>query len=125
MKNPKLTPAGVTEKTVALYALSNQDLEAQAVLIRASLASWMAANFDLTQDQFDFIGSMEDSFRDNFSDQIAIAIEHKWPIIYKPGKRNVGVLGSKWLKGKEESQTNSIASEGMGYIGALIVETGY
>ncbi len=63
-----------------LYALTNADLDAQAVAIRTGLSAWMDLNFELQPSQLQFINSLETKAVRWLAEQTAFAIENRLPI---------------------------------------------
>ena len=77
MAQQPFTPAGVTAKQTELNALSQQDLETQAGLIRSNFQSWISTNFTLDQAQQTYLNGINSEFIVLASALTAYAVENK------------------------------------------------
>jgi len=80
MAQEPLTPAGVQQKQDDLYALSNNQLQAEVDLIRADFRSWMKDNFILNSSQETYLDNMGDEFIEHASVRTGIATINRLPI---------------------------------------------
>lgn len=95
------TPAGVTSKTVDLYALDDSDLLTEARSLTTDFYAWLNANFTLTTRQQNYISAAPDMVKFNWGVIIAAAILQRAviqmasvPASYGPPRRTKEVITS-------------------------------
>lgn len=126
MSTPLLTPQGVSQKTTELYALPEAALQAQVALIQLDLLTWMDDNFELTDQQYDYLDALAPDFKAAFTGQIARTVANRWPVIYLPAPlQEITVLDEKWIRSREESVAGNGSSLSAQYTGSLTIETGF
>ena len=102
MAQEPLTPAGVQQKQDDLYALSNNQLQAQVDLIRSDFRDWLKDNFILDSSQETYLDNMDDQFIDLASALTGVAVKNKLPIyLIKPTPSGV----SKYVKSHDHIVT--------------------
>lgn len=82
MAQEPLTPSGVAQKKADLYALSNNDLLAEANAIRANLVSWVNTNFILNSGQLTYLSGMDPQWLAQVASRLGFAVEHRLDIIF-------------------------------------------
>lgn len=81
MPQQPFTPAGVQAKFAELYALSDNDLNAQADLVRTSFRTWIPDNFLLNGDQLIYLDNLSEDWVRLSASQLAFAITYRLPVI--------------------------------------------
>lgn len=111
-----LTPQGVADKLLELYALSDTQLKLQAAGISIDFRWWVRNNFDLTADQRLFLKNISNDAALYFGQQCAICFLHRLNInlIYPPPPIDPGY--GKWT---ELLSSLNIGTDGNG---ALVVQ---
>lgn len=74
------TPAGVAQKMTDLYALSNNDLSAEANSVRTDMKAWLAVNFILNTAQHTWLTEVDDQFFSFAAPLTGLAFEHRLEI---------------------------------------------
>jgi len=82
MQQQPLTPAGVTNKTTELYALSNNDLLAQANAVRTDFIAWMNTNFVLNASQLSWLNAVDARWIAYAAFSTGFALENRLPVIF-------------------------------------------
>src|SRR5690554_4952236 len=75
------TPAGVQDKLTQLYALSDELLYIEASEIEIGFVDWMNANFDLSNEQRDFLDNINEEAINYYGSQCALCFRHRLDII--------------------------------------------
>jgi hypothetical protein len=81
MPQQPFTPAGVQQKQVDLYALSNNALLVEANAIRNDLKAWLITNFIMTAAQQTYLNGMSSQFIQLASCRTGFAVENRVPIV--------------------------------------------
>ncbi|MVZ63757.1 hypothetical protein [Sphingobacterium humi] len=81
---PPLSPGGIDTKLTELYALSDIELEAEAVQIRDDFSDWLDDNFTLTLTQQNYISGMSARYAAFLADCAYITVKNRLPVDYTP-----------------------------------------
>jgi hypothetical protein len=81
MAQQPFTPAGVQAKQAELNALSQQNLQAQANLIRSNFQSWITNNFILNQTQQTYLNQANSEWIKLAAGLTAYAVENKLTVL--------------------------------------------
>lgn len=120
-----LTPEGVADKIVALYALSNNNLAIEADSIEEDFAGWMKVNFSLTVQQASYLDSIDEQVRRYYGFQSAFCFRNRLDIqlVYPFPPVDPGY--SKWL---DVTDTIIVEADGAGGVivsGGLLFTVAY
>ncbi len=75
------TPAGVNAKQAELYALQDNELVAQADLIRTDLRQWTKDNFILDAAQFTYLDGIDAEWISFSGSLTGLAVQYRRPVI--------------------------------------------
>lgn len=75
------TPAGVSDFLVAIYALSDTALAAEAAAVQSNFRTYVAANFTLNTTQSAFLAAMPNASVDYLGSRCAFCFIHRRPIV--------------------------------------------
>lgn len=122
MKKQLFTNAGFQALQAELYQLPGVALELEANLVLTGFQSWMAAHFDLSIAQQDFMAGLSDSIISFLSFQTSFALANRLKIVLdKPGEEKI-VLRKK--SGKiiraESSLTDASTIDGDSEAGGML-----
>lgn len=120
-----LTPTGVDNKQLELYALPDALLHVEANQARTDFKVWMNANFDMTPAQAAYLDTLPQVFLDRISCDVAIALWFRLQIIFQ----QLGTVGASKLvrtsPSLEVTYNPSLPGEGVDAIGMLTVTVEY
>ena len=93
-----LTTQGVHDKWTEIYTLPNDKLLQQANAIGKDFRAWLRVNFELTQDQKNYLSTLDDTVVTYFGQQCEICFRHRLPInLIYPQAPALSARG-KWLE---------------------------
>lgn len=75
------TPAGVQDKLTQLYALSDELLYIEASEIEVGFVDWMNDNFDLSNEQKEFLDNINEEAINYYGSQSALCFRHRLDIV--------------------------------------------
>ena len=116
------TSAGVTAKQAELNALSQQDLTAQANLIRSNLVSWVNSNFSLSTAQQAFLSSADARWIQFTAQVTGFTVENRLTISLRQKGTGSGKLIRTIPTGLECDFSNT---SGFAATGTLVFEVDY
>lgn len=126
MANPTLSSAGVSEKLIELYALSEVALQNEIDLINTDIKGWIIDSFDTTIDQESFINGLSVGYSIVLTEQLTRTMEQRWPIFFLPETAEFAKRSSKWIKSKEENEASEPGTNKSVHVtGSLTITTGY
>jgi hypothetical protein len=126
MEKQILTPDGVDHVVDWLYALDDEPLEAEAIVMESDIVSWILEHFITTPAQEAFLNSFSEAFRADLGGQAARTVRRRWPLTFEAAAPNHSLRSAKWIRSKEENEageggppTRAVSS------GSLHIKTGY
>lgn len=126
MGNPPLSTAGVSEKLIELYALSEVALQNEIDLINTDIKVWLIDSFDTTVDQESFINDLSAGYSIVLTEQLTRTLAQRWPVIFLPETADLAKRSSKWIKSKEENEASEPGTNKTVHVtGSLTITTGY
>lgn len=91
-----LTPTGVKQKQLELYALPNNQLKQQSDLIYTGFSSWMQSNFVLDSDQVAWISTTDTTTLRFLATQVSTAVAFRLEIVLDAPINKIPI-GSKFV----------------------------
>jgi hypothetical protein len=109
-----LNALGVAELLKKLYALSDDELEIQALAIKANFRNWVSTNFELSEIQINYLNSIPNNSAQYFGDQCWFCFIHRLNITldYPSAPSSMSRVG-KWTGGTSTTKliTNNEGNE--------------
>ncbi|ASS47639.1 MAG: hypothetical protein A3D31_17595 [Candidatus Fluviicola riflensis] len=108
-----LTALGVAELLKKLYALPNNELNIEALAIKANFRNWVSTHFELAEMQLSYLNSMPDNSVQYFGDQCWFCFIHRLDITLDYPSAQSQTRVGKWTGGSSSTKliTNNEGNE--------------
>lgn len=120
-----LSNQGFQQLQAQLYALSNQELNEQAILVKYDFTEWVKAHFELDSTQESFLDALPSKAISYLAENASFALANRLEIVLEKEDKPIGVAGNKLIRPKPETSVTASASGEFEAEGRLVIEITY